>query len=743
MYTRSDCLVPGPGGTSFCDLVILPPLPGRPAEEIPIWGPDGTPTVIYCSRPPAGECDGVVQTVGLNSKAPDACLLSTAAWDDYWSNDVFRPPPAPHVPFPWEPPLSPPFPPPSCGPTRNQPCTSPSGIDGAGTRSDWCGGLATDIETDRYPCDYNPADLPAGSLSFLSAFMCPKAALMSRPNFFVPGSDPVVASSQAGVLGGAYCNLLGDRNQLGSLPPTVPIEVPAPGSGVFLNAPYTVFARLDDTGALDCEDQRPNTGRAQPFDPGVAQSGQLATVLAGSVLEMERTGGAGPPTSMPVEGDAAVYIGADGSFVLSNFDIHQVGPPVDYTDSSGTYSVEGGILRMADLWAGTYSGAGMSPNVTLTAHAASTVMTFSFNGMPFTIPLEPDVPPAGDFDGIDRVTLRAHYDDPPDQAEFTLTLEMRLLPRPAAVIDSVRFDAECRALPSGLIGSTLTAEGHAPPGTAYWQLTTAGAPTETSDLSATYDSGSTASFEIPLGAPSDPGYNLRFMALTDGQVSSDTRSIPPVVDTTPPSFDAVTIAPECLWPPNHRYALFRLGDELTATASDSCSAEVRVRVADVVSDQADDANGTGDGSTTEDVIFGDTGFCVRSERDGRGGASRHYTVTLEASDQWGNIARREVVVEVPHDQGEHCAEIPPAMDVGDDEAATRCVFADVPPLPPPAPAQPDRVPATASGAPGGGSSGAGCMVAGPPTDRRGFVAVGVFLAALMIVWRRIRRRTSA
>lgn len=708
MFQRPDCTVAPPGGAAVCD-TARDPLTGEAAvrsEEIDIWAPDGSEATIHCRRPPVLACDPFIQTYGGASGLPDACLFSASTWSALRDVDTF----GRAICFPWAPAGCLPTDISAfelCGALGDENCPTPSGRPRAAatTRALWCGGSATD--TGDYACDYLAAPYPDPPLSetttsHLGSYECPKnrpldpmapvGPLLARRDFFVEGdpTDVRVASRNAGALGGAYCNMLGDRSQLGRLPPeTYRIQRNHPIGRPDVDFPvaaYTVYAVRD----IACEEQVPNDGRAEPtLDPGVAQGGQSATVLAGdcdsstgSRVVMVRDEGVGPASCMPVDGQAEIFFGPDGGVALTDFRLQQANEVVPYTDSSGTYAASDGRLVLGDMWMGTYTP-GISPSIRLTSATAHAIMSFQFDGRPFTLPLRPDMDPAGDFDGVDRLTLTAHFRDEPDQADFTLTLEMAVQPRPLAVIDSVTFDSECRRLPSGLIGTTLEATGLADAGsTTLWRLTQPDPTMEGGSVR--YTSGTSATFALPLGAPGEPPYSLAFTAIADGQVNRDTRTGFVVEDRTPPEFESLEITPSCLWPPDHRYARFRLGEELLVSVVDECSPEVRVRIANVVSNQADNARGTGDGDTTDDVIFGDTGFCIRAERDGRGMRSRLYTVALETTDTWGNVGTREVVVEVPHDQSEHCPGTPSDIVVDDAEASRGCVFATVPPLDPPA-----------------------------------------------------------
>jgi MYXO-CTERM domain-containing protein len=175
--------------------------------------------------------------------------------------------------------------------------------------------------------------------------------------------------------------------------------------------------------------------------------------------------------------------------------------------------------------------------------------------------------------------------------------------------------------------------------------------------------------------------------------------------------------------------LFRLGEEITATAVDVCDGEATtVRITDVRSNQPDD--GTGDGSTAPDVRFGSGAFCLRAEREGGVPSGRGYTVVLESTDSAGNTSVVEVVVDVPHDQrpSSRCESLDVTPVVADDDP--RCEA---------------EVVTSTSAATGGGTVAAGAPAApgttggcrvGPTSDDR---APGLLLVLLgMILWRRRR-----
>ena len=124
-----------------------------------------------------------------------------------------------------------------------------------------------------------------------------------------------------------------------------------------------------------------------------------------------------------------------------------------------------------------------------------------------------------------------------------------------------------------------------------------------------------------------------------------------VNDTEPP---VITTKPTItMWPANHKYKTFNITD-LVASVRDNCGRKVgvsSVRIASVSSDEADDANGAGDGNTTNDIVIAADCKSVqlRAERMGTGNG-RVYTVTLKVTDAAGNVATATVKVTVPHAQ---------------------------------------------------------------------------------------------
>lgn len=117
-----------------------------------------------------------------------------------------------------------------------------------------------------------------------------------------------------------------------------------------------------------------------------------------------------------------------------------------------------------------------------------------------------------------------------------------------------------------------------------------------------------------------------------------------IVDETPPEI-SVALAPERLWPPNHKLVPI----QATVVATDNCPG-VSFALTELTSDEPE--NGPGDGNTAPDIVDAalgtpDLGFSLRSERAG-GGDGRTYTATYTAIDGSDNETSDSDVVVVPH-----------------------------------------------------------------------------------------------
>lgn len=113
-------------------------------------------------------------------------------------------------------------------------------------------------------------------------------------------------------------------------------------------------------------------------------------------------------------------------------------------------------------------------------------------------------------------------------------------------------------------------------------------------------------------------------------------------DTTPPQL-SVSVTPDRLGPPNHKYVTV----DVIVTATDDTDPSPTVGLVSVTSNEPDDAPGGNDGNTTNDVVkVDDYTFRFRAERNEKG-AGRTYTVTYRATDASGNSATRSATVTVP------------------------------------------------------------------------------------------------
>jgi uncharacterized repeat protein (TIGR01451 family) len=131
---------------------------------------------------------------------------------------------------------------------------------------------------------------------------------------------------------------------------------------------------------------------------------------------------------------------------------------------------------------------------------------------------------------------------------------------------------------------------------------------------------------------------------------ADNRSVfnTAVVDTTPPTL-ALSASPSTLWPPNHKL----IPITVSVTSTDACDDSPTIRLVSIVSNEAPDAQGSGNtGPDVQEAALGtdDRQFLLRAERSGKG-VGRFYTITYEAEDGSGNVTRSTVTVTVPKSQG--------------------------------------------------------------------------------------------
>lgn len=168
------------------------------------------------------------------------------------------------------------------------------------------------------------------------------------------------------------------------------------------------------------------------------------------------------------------------------------------------------------------------------------------------------------------------------------------------------------------------------------------------------DADLTISNDAPalLPGPCEPGGGVTLVtwtAVDDAGNSAQCSATVTVVDTTAPEIE-VTVAPQVLWPPNHKLVTV----EYTVTVSDICDDAVTWQLVSLTSNEPD--NGLGDGDTADDIQgedlgTADTSVRLRAERSGTG-TGRQYTATFEVTDCSGNSASASVVVYVPHSKSD-------------------------------------------------------------------------------------------
>jgi hypothetical protein len=118
-------------------------------------------------------------------------------------------------------------------------------------------------------------------------------------------------------------------------------------------------------------------------------------------------------------------------------------------------------------------------------------------------------------------------------------------------------------------------------------------------------------------------------------------------DTEPPVISGIS-EPIIVWPPNHKYKPFTIGD-FVSSVSDNCmtmSLDDLV-ISQVTGDEPDDDKG--DGHTNNDNVISPDRKSVdlRIERQGKDNG-RVYTIFIEAVDGSGNTATESFEVHVPH-----------------------------------------------------------------------------------------------
>lgn len=170
-----------------------------------------------------------------------------------------------------------------------------------------------------------------------------------------------------------------------------------------------------------------------------------------------------------------------------------------------------------------------------------------------------------------------------------------------------------------------------------------GVPVQTNSIAASSPPTPTA---VVFTASLPSGNHTLAVTATDSTGNSTSCSATVVVvDTLSPTITRVAASPDQLWPPNHQMVPVRL----RAAVTDDCG-PTTWRIISVTSSEP--VTGKGDGNTSPDwQITGDHTVNLRAERSGKNKAGRIYTITIQATDEAGNLSETKTVkVTVPHSQ---------------------------------------------------------------------------------------------
>ncbi len=152
--------------------------------------------------------------------------------------------------------------------------------------------------------------------------------------------------------------------------------------------------------------------------------------------------------------------------------------------------------------------------------------------------------------------------------------------------------------------------------------------------------GQAAGAEVDVVLP-EGTHTITLTVMDEGLLMSSDSVEVTVQDTTAPDIDSATPSPDSLWPPNKKMVPVIVSVDV----SDACSS-ASCQIVSVSSNEP--INGNGSGNTAPDwEITSDLTVDLRAERLGKGGG-RIYTITLDCTDDAGNVATTQVEVSVPH-----------------------------------------------------------------------------------------------
>jgi hypothetical protein len=184
-----------------------------------------------------------------------------------------------------------------------------------------------------------------------------------------------------------------------------------------------------------------------------------------------------------------------------------------------------------------------------------------------------------------------------------------------------------------------------------------GTATATDDLDANPDI--TYSDAITAGScPQSYTITRTWTATNDCGNSASGDQIITVQDVTAPTINLISSTIE-LWSPDHLYRTVNVTDFISSV-TDNCAtlSAANVNITRVTSDEPDDANGNGDGNTTNDIVIASNCHSVqlRSERDGNGNG-RVYRIYVSTTDACGNPTSTSYAVKVRKSQSANGAAV--------------------------------------------------------------------------------------
>lgn len=254
--------------------------------------------------------------------------------------------------------------------------------------------------------------------------------------------------------------------------------------------------------------------------------------------------------------------------------------------------------------------------------------------------------PTGDYNGSDSFTFKVN-DGTNDSGQSTFTLTINPVnDTPIANAQSVSTDGNTP------VNITLTgSDVETPAGNLTF--------TVTSGPSVGTLSGTAPNLTYTPGTNACGGDSFKFTVTDTGDgssaalTSSEATVSITVKDTIAPTITLTTGALS-LSPPNHTYRSFTISD-LVASASDYCDSGVDITdvvITKVTSDELEDAPGSDDGSTLNDIVIAPDCKSVqlRAERNGTLNG-RVYTITLKVADSANNVTTVTRQVTVPISPG--------------------------------------------------------------------------------------------